>query len=117
MPCITPVEGKRVVRNRAVAPRVVRGLKDLRAAAVGQFDNTSQVVGMRVIDLIRLPGLLYIHSCQPVGSADIIQLPGLSAFGIWFVITCKDSCFGYIPILFQYGFSIWFSTVAGRGRK
>jgi len=98
------VEGKRIVGNRAVAPRVVGGLKDLRAAAVGQFDNTSQVVGMRVIDLIRLPGLLYIHSCQPVGSADIIQLPGLSVLGNCFVISRKYSCFYIIPILFQNGF-------------
>ena len=57
-----------------LTPRVVGGGKCGDAAAgVGELEDAAQVVKVGVVDLVALPGLLYVNGGQAVGADFLVS--------------------------------------------
>lgn len=73
---VAPVKSDGVQRNSLFSPGIVTGLKGCCSFAVGQRDDTAQVIGMGIIDFIRQASLFKVNSRQAIACANVIKLTG-----------------------------------------
>ena len=59
---IATVELEGIISYRTSAPNIIRSLENLSTRIISQLYNTTQMVFMRIINLVRLAGLFYINS-------------------------------------------------------
>ena len=104
---VAPVEFKGAVGNRLPAPGIVGGFEYLRPAGVGELHYAAKVVGVGVVDCVRLPRLprlLYVHRRQAVGAVQVVELARYAALGYLFVAAGIDGGLCYGIVLFELGF-------------